>query len=73
MEEHERLINARCEVCIYAEATHRGDVFFCKRYAPRTGFQIEQAQWPIVEPHDWCGEFVKVPEGSGPIFRYRSP
>jgi hypothetical protein len=33
----------------------------CNRYAPRPAQGKVWAEWPLVMPHDWCGEWTLPP------------
>jgi len=63
-----------CIECEYAELVVGGEMFRCRRYAPRPapgGVEPTEIAWPIVDPSDWCGQFLaRMPdeeEGADPL------
>lgn len=57
-----------CIGCEYSEPVHIPEgMLRCRRYAPRPasgGEELKGISWPLVEPLDWCGEFLdRMPAG----------
>ena len=52
------LTKACCGTCSYGKQ-QSPVALTCRKYAPRPsiGQKTPIAAWPIVETHDWCGEF----------------
>lgn len=48
----------KCENCIFADLKGT-DKLHCRRFPPQAqgAGTFLSARWPIVSPHDWCGEF----------------
>lgn len=60
---------AACIDCEYAETVEApGEMLRCRRYAPRPqpvdGKDAAGISWPLVQAHDWCGEYLER-ESSG--------
>lgn len=45
---------SRCEI----EGPYEWDQWECRRYAKKAHPGGEEFGWPIVDEHDWCGEWV---------------
>ena len=48
---------ANCRYSVMANAEQST----CNRYAPRPAQGEVWAEWPLVLPHDWCGEWALPP------------
>lgn len=63
--------NIRCDKCRYHHAIPEPTpqpapppdppptVLECRKYSASLS-QIDEANWPIVQPFDWCGEYVAI-------------
>lgn len=62
-------MSERCETCRYSRVSRSGQWLMCHREPPRhvtTGNYGGHAQWPVVPPESWCGEWrEREPEGFG--------
>jgi hypothetical protein len=47
---------ANCRYSVMINADHGT----CNRYAPRPAQGEVWAEWPLVFPHDWCGEWAQA-------------
>lgn len=53
----------RCEICAFSsleKVSLTSEVTRCRRHAPlvSAGSGFDLTVWPVVNPSDWCGEFL---------------
>ena len=62
----------RCGLCLFASPNGwvvGRNTFKCRRHAPHAAAGGEMrgfAAWPVVEDHEWCGDFQALPRDDKP-------
>lgn len=61
-----------CQSCKYVEETNEYGPWYCRRYAPLAVKQnvTPNADWPSVQPNDWCGEYCPKPAITPRVYAY---
>lgn len=47
-----------CDKCKFYDTSQDDRFAVCRRNPPRRAGNSIHGLWPIVEPDDWCGEFI---------------